>query len=96
MLESSSSYRGLTSRRPPADDGSMAKDRKLVLVLLANVAMVVALVIVGLASHSLGVLAAGGDYLGDAAGVAFSLAALRLSRHARGHQSTCALIRCAG
>jgi cobalt-zinc-cadmium efflux system protein len=63
----------------------MTKDRKLVLVLLANVAMVVALVIVGLASHSLGVLAAGGDYLGDAAGVALSLAALRLSRHARGH-----------
>jgi cobalt-zinc-cadmium efflux system protein len=62
----------------------MTKDRKLVLVLLANVAMVVALVIVGLASHSLGVLAAGGDYLGDAAGVALSLAALRLSRHARG------------
>ena len=63
----------------------MTKDRKLVLVLLANVAMVVALVIVGLASDSLGVLAAGGDYLGDAAGVALSLAALRLSRHARGH-----------
>ena len=63
----------------------MTKDRKLVLVLLANVAMVVVLVIVGLASHSLGVLAAGGDYLGDAAGVAASLAALRLSRHARGH-----------
>ena len=63
----------------------MTKDRKLVLVLLANVTMVVALVIVGLASHSLGVLAAGGDYLGDAAGVALSLAALRLSRHAHGH-----------
>jgi cobalt-zinc-cadmium efflux system protein len=64
----------------------MTKDRKLVLVLLANVAMVAALVLVGLVSHSLGVLAAGGDYLGDAAGVALSLAALRLSRHAgRGH-----------
>ena len=49
---------------------------------MANVAMVVALVIVGLASHSLGVLAAAGDYLGDAAGVALILAALRL-RHAR-------------
>jgi cobalt-zinc-cadmium efflux system protein len=63
----------------------MTKDTKLVLVLLANVAMVVALVIVGLASHSLGVLAAGGDYLGDAAGVALSLAALRMSRHDHGH-----------
>jgi len=63
----------------------MTKDRKLVLVLLANVAMVMALLIVGLASHSLGVLAAGADYLGDAAGVALSLAALRLSRRVRGH-----------
>jgi cobalt-zinc-cadmium efflux system protein len=63
----------------------VTKDRKLVLVLLANVAMVVALVIVGLASHSLGVLAAGGDYLGDAAGVALSLVALRMSRRQHGH-----------
>ena len=55
------------------------------LVLLANVAMVVALVIVGFVSHSLGVLAAGGDYLGDAAGVALSLVALRLSRRQHGH-----------
>ena len=63
----------------------MTKNRKLLLVLAANIAMVVALVVVGLASHSLGVLAAGGDYLGDAAGVALSLAALRISRHGRGH-----------
>jgi cobalt-zinc-cadmium efflux system protein len=63
----------------------VTKDKKLVLVLLANVAMVVALVIVGLASHSLGVLAAGGDYLGDAAGVALSLVALRMSRRQHGH-----------
>lgn len=42
--------------------------------------MVLALVIVGLISHSLGVLAAGGDYLGDAAGVALALLALRLTR----------------
>ena len=55
------------------------------LVLVANVAMVVALVAVGLASHSLGVLAAGGDYLGDAAGVALSLVAVRMSRHPHGH-----------
>ena len=48
----------------------MTKARKLVLVLLGNVAIVVALVIVGLAAHSLGVLAAGAQYLGDAAAVA--------------------------
>lgn len=68
----------------PRDDRSVTKDRKLVLVLLANVEMVVALVVVGLASNSLGVLAAGGDYLGDAVGVAVSLVALRISRHRHG------------
>jgi cobalt-zinc-cadmium efflux system protein len=66
-------------------DRSVTKDRKLVLVLVANVAMVVALVVVGLASHSLGVLAAGGDYLGDTAGVALSLVAVRMSRYQHGH-----------
>ena len=63
----------------------MTKDKRLALVLLLNGGMVVALVVVGLGSHSLGVLAAGGDYLGDAAGVALSLAALRLSRRKHGH-----------
>lgn len=58
----------------------MTKGTRLWLVLLANVSMVVALVIVGLVSHSLGVLAAGGDYFGDAAGVALALLALRLTR----------------
>jgi len=58
----------------------MSKAKRLWLVLLANVSMVLALVIVGVISHSLGVLAAGGDYLGDAAGVALALVALRVSR----------------
>jgi cobalt-zinc-cadmium efflux system protein len=73
---------------PDADDdtikamiGGMTKVKRLALVLLLNVGMVLALVVVGLTSHSLGVLAAGGDYLGDAAGVALSLGALRLSRY---------------
>jgi len=68
-----------------AHDGLMTKDKLLVLVLGLIGGMVVALVVVGLAAHSLGVLAAGGDYLGDAAGVALSLWALRLSRHQHGH-----------
>lgn len=59
----------------------VTKRKRLWLVLLANVSMVLVLVIVGLSSHSLGVLAAGGDYLGDAAGVALALLALRLTQH---------------
>jgi cobalt-zinc-cadmium efflux system protein len=58
----------------------MSKAKRLWLVLLANLSMVLALVIVGLLSRSLGVLAAGGDYLGDAAGVALALLALRVAR----------------
>jgi Co/Zn/Cd efflux system component len=60
-------------------DGRMTKDKRPWLVLLANASMVLALVIVGVISHSLGVLAAGGDYLGDAAGVALVLLALGMS-----------------
>ncbi|MGH2904979.1 MAG: cation diffusion facilitator family transporter [Solirubrobacteraceae bacterium] len=58
----------------------MSKDKQLLFVLTLNLAMVLALVIVGLTAKSLGVLAAGGDYLGDGAGVAMSLLALRMSR----------------
>jgi cobalt-zinc-cadmium efflux system protein len=64
----------------------MSKDRRLVLVVLANVGMVVALVVVGLVARSLGVLAAGLDYLGDAVGTVLILVALRISRDARRHQ----------
>jgi cobalt-zinc-cadmium efflux system protein len=42
-------------------------------------------VIVGLVSHSFGVLAAGGGYLGDAAGVGLALLALRISHNGTGH-----------
>jgi cobalt-zinc-cadmium efflux system protein len=63
----------------------VTKQTRLSLVLLLNVSMIVALVVVGLGSHSLGMLAAGGDYLGDAAGVALGLAALRITRQAHGH-----------
>jgi len=62
----------------------MTRDRRLALVLAINLAMVTALLLVGLFAHSLGVLASGADYLGDALGSAVSLLALRTSRRARG------------
>jgi len=64
----------------------VSKDRRLVIVLLANVGMVVALVVVGLVARSLGVLAAGGDYLGDALGTGLILVALQMSRDSHRHQ----------
>ncbi len=63
----------------------MTPDKRLGLVLAINVVMVLALVAVGLAAGSLGVLASGADYLGDALGTGLSLVALRLSRHPHGH-----------
>lgn len=54
-------------------------------MLLLNLALVTALVITGLAAHSLAVLAAGADYLADAAAVGISLLAIWLAARPRGH-----------
>ena len=53
---------------------------RLWVVLGANLALVAGLVAVGLAAHSLGVLAEGADYLADAAGVGVALLALHLAQ----------------
>src|SRR5438552_10315543 len=53
---------------------------RLAIVLVLNVVLVVGLVIVGMSAHSLGVVAAGGDYLADAAAIGVSLLAIALSR----------------
>jgi cobalt-zinc-cadmium efflux system protein len=62
----------------------MTQEERLGLVSAINLAMVLSLLLVGLLAHSLGVLASGADYLGDALGTALSLAALRVSRRGRG------------
>jgi len=51
----------------------------LLVVLAFNLALVAGLVIAGVTAHSLAVLAAGTDYLLDAAAVAVALLAVRLS-----------------
>jgi cobalt-zinc-cadmium efflux system protein len=63
----------------------VTQGKRLGLVLAINLAMVLGLLVVGLLSHSLGVLSSGADYLGDALGTGLSLFALRLSRRRRGH-----------
>lgn len=63
----------------------MTQDARLGLVLAINLVMVVGLLLVGLLAHSLGVLASGADYLGDALGTGLSLVALKASRRGRGH-----------
>jgi cobalt-zinc-cadmium efflux system protein len=54
-------------------------------VLLLNLALVTALVVVGLAAHSLAVLAAGADYLADAAAIGVSLLAIWVAARPRGY-----------
>jgi cobalt-zinc-cadmium efflux system protein len=53
--------------------------------LLLNLGLVAALVVVGLAAHSLAVLAAGADYLADAAAIGVSLLAIWIAARPRGH-----------
>lgn len=57
----------------------MSRTRRLLVVLVLNLALIAGLVITGVTAHSLAVLAAGGDYLLDAAGVGVALLAIRLS-----------------
>lgn len=62
----------------------MSRTHRLLAVLALNIALVAGLVVVGVTAHSLAVLAEGGDYLLDAAGVAVALIALRISSGAAG------------
>ena len=57
----------------------MPQTRRLLMVLALNLSLVAALVVVGVTAHSLAVLAEGGDYLLDAAGVGVALLAIWLS-----------------
>jgi hypothetical protein len=47
----------------------MSRAVRLRIVLALNLALVTALVMVGIAAHSLGVFAEGADYIGDAAAI---------------------------
>jgi cobalt-zinc-cadmium efflux system protein len=69
----------------------MTRERRLALVLSINLAMVLALLLVGLLAHSLGVLASGADYLGDAFGSALSLLAIRITAEPRGRSRATSL-----
>ncbi len=59
---------------------SMSRATRLAVVLALNLALIAGLVTVGITAHSLGVLAAGGDYLADALAIVVSLLAIRLGR----------------
>lgn len=58
----------------------MTRTVRLWVVLLSNVALVGALLAIGVTAHSVGVWAEGADYLADAAAIGVSLLAINLSR----------------
>jgi cobalt-zinc-cadmium efflux system protein len=62
----------------------MSRTRRLAVVLVLNLGLVAALVITGATAHSVAVLAAGGDYLLDAAGVAVALLAIQAEARSSG------------
>ena len=57
----------------------VSRTRRLTIVLVLNLGLVAGLVAVGLSAHSVAVLAEGGDYLLDAAGVGVALLAIWLA-----------------
>jgi cobalt-zinc-cadmium efflux system protein len=59
----------------------MSRTQRLTIVLVLNLALVAALIVVGVAAHSLAVFAEGSDYLLDAAGVGVALVAIRVAAH---------------
>jgi cobalt-zinc-cadmium efflux system protein len=63
----------------------MTQTKRLSIVLLINVVLIAGLVIVGLSSHSLGVLAAGGDYATDSVALLLGIIAIQFSKHPHGH-----------
>jgi cobalt-zinc-cadmium efflux system protein len=66
---------------------TVTKTRRLAVVLLLNLGLVTALVAVGLAAHSLALLAAGTDYLADAAAIGVSLLAIWLAARPGGYRN---------
>lgn len=62
----------------------MSQQKRLSYLLLLNTAMVLGLVVVGLVSHSISVLAAGGDFIADSSGIVLGLMAVHL-RDKHGH-----------
>jgi cobalt-zinc-cadmium efflux system protein len=63
----------------------VSRTQRLIVVLILNLALVAALVAVGVMAHSIAVLAEGSDYLLDAAGVGVALLAIRLSARPASH-----------
>lgn len=70
----------------------MSQQRRLSLVLGLNLAMIAGLVVVGLTAHSLGVLAAGGDYVADSAAIVLGIVAVGIRNRVGAHSQAPTLV----
>lgn len=59
-----------------------SREWRLRTVFALNGAMIIGLIVVGLAAHSLGLISAAGDYIADALSIGLSITAVRLARRA--------------
>lgn len=59
-----------------------SREWRLRAVFALNGAMIIGLIVVGLAAHSLGLISAAGDYIADALSIGLSITAVRLARRA--------------
>ena len=62
----------------------MKQETRLTIVLALNLSMIAGLLVVGLSSLSLGVLAAGGDYVADSAAIGLGLLAIYIRNRSKG------------
>lgn len=65
----------------------MSQQKRLSLLFLINLIMITGLVIVGITAHSLGVLAAGGDFIADSFAIILGLLAVHLRDKHGKHQA---------
>jgi cobalt-zinc-cadmium efflux system protein len=68
----------VASATDSAKRGQASQRRRLTILLALNVAMIAGLIVVGLVTHSLGVLAAGGDYVADSAAILLGIIAVTM------------------
>ena len=80
LLQQAANARGASDQQHGLSLGfcHMSQRRRLTVVLTLNLAMIVGLVVIGLSAHSLGVLAAGGDYVADSTAIGLGILAVTI------------------
>lgn len=66
-------------------DKAASQRRRLSILLALNAAMITGLVVVGILAHSLGVLAAGGDYIADSSAIVLGIVAVTIRARVGDH-----------